>query len=183
METFVKELETALQAAVQKLREEFGGVRSNRPSVGLVENIMVECYERTMPIKQLGSLGIRAPRDIDITVWDQSIVATVAKAIQDAKVGLSVSNEGNVVRATLPPLTDERRAEFMKLVKRMAEEARIKIRGHRDDIVKKIKAAEADKKMDEDAAFRGKEKAQKVVDEVNKKIEAMLEGKLKELSE
>jgi len=183
METFIKELEGALNAAVQKLHEELGGVRSNRPSVGLVENIMVECYGQAMPVKQVGSLGVRPPRDIEITVWDQSIVATVAKAIQDAKVGLSVSNDGNIVHATLPSMTDERRAEFSKLVKRMAEEARIKIRAHRDDVIKKIKAAEADKKLDEDAAFRGKEKVQKIVDETNKKVETMLEGKLKELAE
>jgi ribosome recycling factor len=183
MDTFLKELETALGAAMQKLHEEISSVRSNRPSVGIVENITVECYGQTLPIKQLGSLGIRAPRDIEITVWDQGIVQAIVKAIENAKVGLSVSNEGNIVRATLPSLTDERRAEFAKLVKRMVETARIQIRSHRDDVMKKIKAAEAEKKMDEDAAFRGKERVQKAVDEVNKKIETMLEGKLKELSE
>lgn len=183
MDQFIKEIETALHGIIQKLEEEIRGVRSNRPSVQLVEDIKAEYYGQELPIKQLGSLNIRPPRDIEVHVWDKNAAAAVSKAIENAKMGFSVANEGTVVRVSLPPLTDERRAELMKLVKKMAETARIQIRGKRDDIIKKVKAAEDEKKLSEDQVFRGKEKIQKVVDDANKNVESLLDGKSKELQE
>ncbi len=179
----MKELESALKAAVQKLEDELKAVRGNRPSVQLVEDVKVNYYDQLLSVKQLGSLGVRPPREIEITVWDKNAVGPVSKAIAEAKIGLSVTNEGNVVRASLPPLTDERRQEFMKLVKKMAEATRIQIRTKRDEIIKKIKAAEAEKKLDEDQMFKAKEKIQKQIDEVNKRIEEAVERKMKELAE
>ena len=183
MEVYLKELESALKAAVQKLEDELKAVRGNRPSVQLVEDVKVNYYDQLLSVKQLGSLGVRPPREIEITVWDKNAVGPVSKAIAEAKIGLSVTNEGNVVRASLPPLTDERRQEFMKLVKKMAEATRIQIRTKRDEIIKKIKAAEAEKKLDEDQMFKAKEKIQKQIDEVNKRIEEAVERKMKELAE
>ena len=183
MEVYLKELESALKAAVQKLEDELKAVRGNRPSVQVVEDVKVNYYDQLLSVKQLGSLGVRPPREIEITVWDKNAVGPVSKAIAEAKIGLSVTNEGNVVRASLPPLTDERRQEFMKLVKKMAEATRIQIRTKRDEIIKKIKAAEAEKKLDEDQMFKAKEKIQKQIDEVNKRIEEAVERKMKELAE
>lgn len=183
MEQHQKELEAALGVAVQKLQNEFRAIRSSRPSIQLVEDIPVVYYDEKLTIKQLGSLSVRPPRDIEIGVWDKNAVGPVVKAIQEANVGLSTAADGTVVRASLPPLTDERRAEFVKLVKKMAEETRIQVRGRRDEAIKKIKAAEEEKKLDEDQVFRGKEQIQKLIDETNRKIEAAVEGKLKELNE
>lgn len=183
MEEIFKELEQQLKSFVQKFREELQGIRSGRPTTQLLENIQVEYAGATLPVKQLGSLGVKPPREIDITVWDQAAVASVQKAIEAAKIGLSVSHEGNVIRAFLPPLTEERRAEFKKLVGKMAEEVRIKMRTHRDEANKKVKAAEAAKTLNEDQVFKGKEKIQKAVDEANKQIEGLVENKLKELQE
>jgi ribosome recycling factor len=183
MEVYLKELESVLKAAVQKLQDEFKAVRDNRPSVQLVENVKVNYYDQLLTVKQLGSLGVRPPREIEITVWDKNAVGPVSKAIEEAKIGLSVTNEGNVVRASIPPLTNERRQEFMKLVKKMAEATRIQVRTKRDEIIKKIKAAETEKKLDEDQMFKAKERIQKQIDGVNKQIEGAVESKLKELAE
>jgi ribosome recycling factor len=183
MEQYLKEFESALNAAVQKLENELRAVRGNRPSVQLVEDVKVNYYDQLLSVKQLGSLGVRPPREIEITVWDKNAVGPVSKAIEEAKIGFSVTSEGNAVKLTLPPLTEERRQEVVRLVKKIAEATRIQIRTKRDEIIKKIKAAEAEKKLDEDGVFRAKERIQKQIEEVNGKIERMVGEKLKELAE
>jgi len=183
MEKYLKELEEHLKSVLVRFKEDLGGVRSGRPTTQLLENIMVEYSGGTFPIKQLGSLGIKPPREIDITVWDPSVVNPLIKAIENAKIGLSLQAEGNIIRAFLPTLTQERRDELTKLVKKIAETERIQIRGNRDETNKKIKAAEASKDLNEDQVFKAKEKIQKLVDDVNGQIESLVESKLKELQE
>ena len=173
----------ALTTAVQKFAEELKTIRSSRPSVQLVEDIRVDYYGEMLPIKQLGSISIHPPKNIEIQVWDKNAASPVMKAIEGAGMGLSVGSEGNIVRATLPPLTDERRAEFTKLVKKLAEATRIQIRGRRDDSMKKLKGAEEAGKLSEDQVFKAKERAQKLVDNANRDVETALESKLKELQE
>lgn len=183
MDTLLKELESNLKQSLDFLYAELQGVRSNRPSVGLVEDVKVDAYGQQLTVKEVGSLSVRPPRDIEVSVWDQSILNATAKAIESAKAGFSVSVSGTLIRITLPPLTDERRAELSKLVKKMVEASRITIRGHREEVNKKIRAAEDIGEMSEDQAFKGKEQVQKSVDVANKKIEAMLEAKIAELAE
>ncbi|MFH1246538.1 MAG: ribosome recycling factor [Candidatus Liptonbacteria bacterium] len=183
MDQFVKELEQSLQAIIQKLHDDLQTVRSNRPSVQLVENVRLECYGQPMTVKQVGSLSIRPPRDIEISVWDKSIVGAVTKAIQDANIGLSLSGDGSLIRASLPVLTNERREEFSKMAKKMAEQTHIQIRARRDEINKKVKTAEEEGASSEDQAFKGKEKIQKMVDDTNKRTDALLDAKLAELAE
>jgi len=183
IENILKELEISLKNTAIHLKDELQAVRSNRPSVGLLEDIKVEAYGQEMQVKQLGSLSIRPPREIEVSVWDKSAVGAVAKAIEAAKAGFSVSTDGQTVRVSLPPLTDERRAELTKLVKRMSEDARISVRGERDEAMKKIKAAEESGGIGEDQAFKSKEQAQKLVDQANKEIEGHLGKKLEELGE
>jgi ribosome recycling factor len=183
MDQYLKELEGGLQMAIDHLKEEFQSVRSNRPSVQMVENIKVEAYDQTLTVKELGSLSIRPPRDIEISLWDQSIMPAVMKAIQDAGGGLSVGNSGNIIRASLPTLTNERREEFSKLAKKIAEQGKIAIRMRREEVNRKVKAAEEEGALSEDQAFKGKERIQKSVDEANKKVDAILDAKLSELAE
>ncbi len=183
MDALLKKFEDELKNILNHLQEELRGVRSNRPSVQLLEDVRVDYYGQPMTVKQLGSLSIQPPRDILVSVWDKAAVGAVSKAIETTKAGFSVSTDGNVIRVSLPPLTDERRAELTKLVKKMAEETRISIRGQRDEMMKKIKTAEDGKEISEDAAFRYKEKAQKMVEDTNKGVETATENKLRELSE
>lgn len=182
-DSILKELEIRLKQAVEHLKTELQSVRGNRPSLGLLEDIKVDYYGQALALKQLGSLAIRPPRDIEVNVWDKSAVGAVAKAIEAVKAGFSVASEGNIVRVSLPPLTNERRAELEKLVKKMAESSRIAVRNERDEAIKKTKAAEEERKLNEDDVFRAKEEIQKTVDKVNQNIESLLEAKLKELAE
>ncbi len=183
MDTILKELEISLNQAVKKLEDDLQAVRSNRPSVALLEDVKVSAYDQEMQVKQLGSLAIRPPRDIEITLWDKAVVGAVVKGIESANLGVSVSNEGTLIRISLPALTDERRNELSKLVKKMTEQMRIQVRGLRDEAIKKLHTAENDKKISEDQAFKSKEEIEKMVKDRNQKIEATLEKKLKELEE
>lgn len=182
-EIYIKEIEAAFKGVLEKMKAELQAVRSNRPSVEIIENIQVTYYESQLPIKQLASLGVVPPREIHITPWDKNAMGPIMKAIQDAKIGLTVSSDDKTVRASLPQLTDERREEFMRLAKKLTETFRIQVRNLRDEAIKKVKAAEDRKEMNEDEVFKAKEKIQKAVDQVNKDIEGLLEKKLKELSD
>lgn len=182
-EQLLKELESDFGGVFGRLKEELASVRSGRPSVELVENIKVDIYGQEMTIKQLGSLSVVPPRMIHITVWDKSSVGAVLKAIEGAKIGMTASNDGNTIRASLPTLTDERREELSKLIKKMIEATRIQVRNKRDEVMKKMKAMGDEKVLNEDQIFKLKEKIQKVVDEWNGKIEQAMDLKLKEISE
>ncbi len=179
----LKELEVSLKSATASLREEIQNVRSNRPSVEILENVKVNCYGQMMSVKQLGSLNLRPPREIEIQVWDKNTAQAVIKAIEEAKIGMGVSSDGNVIRASLPVLTDERRKELIKLAGKMTETSKIRLRNLRDDYIKKFKASEEKGEMTEDEFFQAKEKAQKFIDEANREAEKMLEDKTKEIEE
>ena len=180
---YLKELESQFKNAEIKLHEELQSVRSNRPSVEVLESIKVNFYNDWLPLQQMASFAVKPPREIEINVWDKSALNTVAKAIEDAKIGLSIRIDGNVIKAYLPPLSEERREEMTKLVKKMSEATRIQIRSERDEILKKVKAAESTGELTEDQLFKIKEGTQKLTDAVNKNIEILSEKKIKELTE
>lgn len=182
-EKFLRDFEGELKTQAEKLKEDLKMIRSNRPSVELVEGIRVNIYDQQMTIRELGSITLQPPRDVVISVWDKNAAGAVSKAIEDAKIGLSVSHDGNNIRASLPILTDERRAELSKLIKKTTEEARIQVRTRRDEAMKKVKAAKDEKAISEDQEFKMKEKLQKTVEDVNAQIEKLLESKLKEIQE
>lgn len=183
METYVKEIEDALLGVLAKFKEEIKGIRSNRPSVELLEGIRVNCYDSQMPINQVGTLSVGGAREIVINVWDKTIIPAVMSAIQEANVGFSLRNDGMNIIASLPALSEERRQEFMKMVKRISEDFKIQIRNKREESMKKLKGAEDSGEITEDMVFKGKELIQKVVDKYNAEIDKNLEAKIKELGE
>ena len=180
--TDLKQLESKLKSVVESLKTEFQTIRSGRPSPRMVEDILVEAYGQQMPVKALGSISIVPPREIQISVWDQAAVNAVAKAIEKSSLNVAANTDGKLIRINLPQLTDERKKELEKVVRKMAEETRIKIRGARDEANKEIKSLETDKKLSEDAAFKMKEEVQKLVDKINKEVETLLENKLSDLN-
>lgn len=182
-EQLIKDFEKNLKTAVDYLKNELSGVRTNRPSPKLVDNLKVQYMEQEYTIQQLGSISIVPPREIDITVWDPASIASVVKAIETSGMGLTANNDGNLIRINLPTLTDERRDELTKLSKRLAEEAKIKVRASRDDVNKKIEGLFKEKVITEDQKFKSREKAQKAVDRSNEEIEVALSAKIKEISE
>lgn len=179
----ISNLQEELLRIINGLKDVFAGVRSNRPTTKLVEDIKVEVYGQQLPVKQLGSVTISPPRSIQISVWDQSLSAAVVKAVESANVGASVSQRGNIVYVNLPPLTAERRLELVKLVKSMAENYRIRIRSLRDDYNKKNKKAFDNSEISEDDKFRFQEEVQKGIDKANDIVEQLLETKMEELND
>jgi ribosome recycling factor len=181
IETYIKDLETALAGVTGKLKTDLAGVQGNRPSADAIQNITLSLYDQMISIRELGSLSVLPPRTIQITVWDKDAVNPIIKAIEAAHMGLTASNDGTTIRATVSALGDERRDELTKLVKKMAESARIQLRARRDDIMKRVKDSEVAKELTKDDVFKGKEKVQKVIDKVNAEIDALVDGKLEEL--
>lgn len=177
MELELKQFEATLRGIVENFKNEISGIRTNRPTPKLVENISVDYFGQRMTVKQLGSISVAPPREIIISIWDKNAIGATAKAIETSGLGLTANIAGNVIRINLPPMTDERRQEFTKVVKTIAEQARIKIRSQRDEINKQAK-----KLPDEDEKFKSLKKVQEHVDTVNKEIEINLEGKIKEIN-
>jgi ribosome recycling factor len=180
---FVKDIDTALAAVTGKLKQDLGSIRSNRPSPDMIQDLKINIYDQVLSIRELGSLSVLPPRTIQISLWDKDAVGAVTKAIESAHLGLSVSNEGLNIRATLSPLGNERRDEMTKLVRKTVEAARIEIRQRREEVIKRLKDAESKKEATEDEAFKAREKIQKSVEKANKDSEAMMDAKLAELGE
>lgn len=183
METLVKDLEKNAKTVVDALKIDLAGVRANRPSPKLVENIKVDYMDQQLTVKQLGSISILPPREIDISAWDKDAVPAISKAIETSGLGLTANTDGNIIRINLPTLTDERRQELTKLVKSTTEQIKIRIRGLRDDSNKKIEAAFKEKAIGEDQKFKIKKQVQDVVDKTNGEIETALAAKIKEINE
>lgn len=177
MDEIIKDLEQKTKTIFDALRQEIVSIRTNRPTAKLVEDIKADYFGQQMPIKQLASIGIVPPREIDISVWDKNALAPIIKAIESSSLGVTANIDGNLIRINLPPMTDERRKELTKLIKGIVEQSRIKIRAMRDEANKKTKDASEDQK------FKLKEKIQDIVDKTNKEIEALLAAKIKEIEE
>jgi len=179
----LKNLELKVAEAIKRLKEQLAALRGGRPSSKLVEDVLVEYFGQKLPIKQLGSINITPPREIQISVWDKTAASAVLKAIESSNLNISANVEGNLIRINLPPLSGERRQELTKLAKKEAEEVRIEIRGIRDEIIKEINRQFEEKKITEDDKFKFKEKIQENIDKTNEEIEKILENKIKEIEE
>lgn len=182
MERLLENFKKQTVSAMQAFKQEMSGIRTNRPSAALVEHIPVHCYNQTMPLKQVGSIGVLPPREIHIQIWDKSIMPNVVKAIEGATLGLTAHQEGDVVRIHLPELSAERKQELIRYAKKRAEEFRIRLRQERDDANKEIQKMFSDGEAREDVKFKLKEDIQKEVDRTNKEIDAIIELKISEIN-
>jgi ribosome recycling factor len=179
----IKALENKLKTFLEFIKTEFQTIRGSRPSPRMVEDIKVEYFGQMTPIKALGSISVVPPREINISVWDKGVVNAAAKAIEESTLKVTANIDGNTIRINLPSLTEERRKELEKVIKKITEETKIKIRGARDEANREVKRMEDDKKFSEDMAFKKKEEVQKVIDRYNVEVDKILEGKLKEILE
>ncbi len=183
MDTILNELKAKGRDIVEGLKKALSAVRTNRPSAALVDDLKVNYYNQMTPLKQLGTIGIQPPREINIQVWDKSAVPAVAKAIETSTLNLSANIDGQTIRIHLPELSQERREEFTKHVKKISEEHKIQLRHLRDDINRKVQVAFDANELNEDQKFKAKEQIQKEVDGLNDEMEKSLNGKIKEISE
>ncbi|MEK9154701.1 MAG: ribosome recycling factor [Patescibacteria group bacterium] len=177
------DLEKRLNDTINHFKEQLSVIRGGRPSPKLVEDIAVDYFGQKLFVKQLASIGVIPPREIQISVWDKQAVSLIAKAIEVSNLNVSANTEGNLIRINLPPLSSERREELVKIAKKESEEIKIKIRTIRDEMNKKIVHQEEEGKINEDEKFKLKEQVQKSVDKTNKEIENILGNKIKEIEE
>src|SRR3989344_1181046 len=177
------EFKSQTKGIVQKIKDELSSVRTNRPSAGMIENIKAECYGQSMLIKQLGSISILPPREIQIQAWDKEAAQSITQAIESSHTGFTANTEGNTIRVFLPELNKERREELTKHIKKMGEENRIQIRGARDEANKKVERQEKGGELNEDQKFRERNEIQKATEKANQEIEELIERKIKEISE
>lgn len=179
----IQELENKIKETLEYLKEQLAVIRSGRPTPKLVENLPVDYFGQKMSVKQLGSINIIPPREIQISVWDKQAVLGVVKAIENSNLSVSANTDGNLIRINLPALSAERRQELIKVVKKETEEAKIKIRHIRDEFNKKISGQEENGEITEDQKFKLKDEIQKIIDKTNKDIEEIINKKIKEIEE
>lgn len=175
------DLERRMGAALEVLAKEFGGLRTGRASVSLLEHVTVEVYGSKMPLTQVGTVSAPEPRLLTVQVWDAANTKAVEKAIANAGLGLNPQPAGTLVRVPIPGLTEERRAEMTKIAAKYAEQARVAVRNLRREGMDAAKAAQKKGDMSEDEQKRSEDKIQKVTDAWIKKIDDSLTAKEKEI--
>ncbi len=179
MQKFKDEMEKTIGA----LSKSFSRVRTGRASISLLDGIKVDYYGTPTPITQVANVSVPESRLILIVPWDASVISAVEKAIQKSDLGLTPSNDGKAVRLSIPQLTEERRRELVKTVKKMAEEGKIKLRNARRDANEEMKALKKDNKMSEDELFKAQDEVQKMTDQYIEKTDKVLAAKEKEIME
>ena len=163
------------------LKKEFQGIRTGRATPMLLDNVQVESFGTRVPLNQVGNVGVEDARTLRINVWNVEQVKDVEKAITDANLGVGVTPDESGVRITFPELTSERRDTLIKLSKDKLEEARISLRGVRDEVWNDIQKQEKDGEMSEDEKFGAKEEMQKLIDDGNRSLESLGEKKENEI--
>jgi len=176
-----KDFETRMQAAVDALTREFASVRTGRANAALLDAVRVEAYGNMTPINQVASVSVTDPRTILIQPWDASQLKEIEKGIVKSDLGLSPSNDGKVIRLTMPTLTEERRKQLAKTVGKFAEDARVAIRNARREANDRMKALAKDKKISEDEERRGHDQIQKATDRFTAKVDELTKKKEQEL--
>ena len=165
------------------LAKELATIRTGRAAPALLDGIQVESYGARVPLPQAASVSVEDPRTLRISPYDAGAVKVIEKAIAEANLGVSVAADERGVRVMFPELTGERRAQLLKIAKGKLEEARVSLRGVRDEVVRDLEQKEKDGELTKDEKFRAKETLQKKVDEANEKLNGMLERKEKEISQ
>lgn len=165
------------------LKRELGTVRTGRASPALLDHIRVDSYGSKLPLNQVGSVSVEDARTIRITPWDSSQIKEIEKALNGADLGVSVSVDDRGCRVAFPALTAERRVGLVKIAKAKLEDARIALRGARDDTWNDLQKKEKDGDLSEDDKFRGKEDMQKLIDAGNKSLDELFKKKELEIAE
>jgi ribosome recycling factor len=177
------EAETRMKGAIQALEEDLAGIRTGRATPALVERLQVEYYGSPTPLIQLASIGVPEPRSLLIKPFDGSTLKAIERAIQASDLGLTPNNDGKSIRLNLPPLTEERRRDLVKIVHTRVEESRVAVRNVRRDMIRDLHDFEKEKMISEDERKRGEEELQKITDHTIEQINAVGEHKEKEILE
>ena len=172
-----------MQASIEALKKKFASVRTGRASLALLDGLTVDYYGTPTPIQQVASLSLPDSRQIAIQPWEQKIIPEIEKAIMKSDLGITPMNDGKLIRITIPVLTEERRKQLVKVVKKEAEDAKVAVRNIRRDINEELKKLEKEKHISEDEIKKEHDEVQKITDSFVKKVDELLEHKEKEIME
>ncbi len=172
-----------MNKSIEAFQVELTKIRTGRAHVSLLNHIMVDYYGSEVPIGQAANLTVEDARTLAVTPWDKSMVSVIEKAIMKSDLGLNPSTAGTVIRVPMPPLTEERRKELVKVVRELAEDARVAVRNIRRDANNDLKSLLNDKDISEDEDHKGHDLVQQVTNQSTDEIESLLQGKEKELME
>ncbi len=175
--------EDRMRRAVESARRELARIRTGKAALSLLEAIKVECYGTSLPISQVATIAIPEPRLMVIQPWDRSVLPDVEKALLRSELGITPSSDGTVIRLAVPPLTEERRGELQKLVRKLAEDARVQIRMVRREANDELRRLEKDGELPSDEAKKSQSEAQKLTDSHVEEVDTLLKNKEKEILE
>ncbi|MEM6339279.1 MAG: ribosome recycling factor [Pseudomonadota bacterium] len=183
IEILKSDLKNKMEKVLEMLKKEFAGIRTGRASTSLIEFIYVEAYGNKTPINQLGTVSVQDHgKLLTVQVWDKTVVKPIEKAINDANIGVNASSEGQLVRIPIPPLSEERRKEMVKLASKYAEQSKVSVRNVRREGMDIIKQAEKEHKISEDEMHTQSDMIQKITDEYIGKIDEILNHKERDIT-
>jgi len=183
LEKVISVTESKMNTTIELYANELKSIRTGRANIGILDSIKVEYYGEHMPLNQVATLSTPDSHTIIIDPWDKSIIKEIEKEIEKSNIGIKPSNDGNVIRLPIPPLSEERRKEFVKLAKKKAEDFKIAIRNVRREANENIKKLEKDKVISEDDSKKGSDKVQQLTNKFIEKIDKMFQVKEKEIME
>ncbi len=172
-----------MEKTLNNLHSEYASIRAGRASAAVLDRISVDYYGTPTPINQLATVSVAEARILTIQPWDKSVLSAIEKAIQTSDIGINPANDGSLLRLVFPPLTEDRRKEIVKDIKKKAEEAKVAVRSIRRDAIDKLKKKQKASEITEDDLSNGEEKTQKTTDDYIKKIDDMAKDKEKEVME
>ena len=175
------DMQTRVQKTIDSLKKDIQGLRTGRPSTGLLDRIMVDAYGSSVPINQVATVSVPEARMLSVNVWDKNLLKHVEKAIRESSLGLNPMNDGVGLRIPLPPLSEERRVELTKIAGRYTEDAKVAVRNIRRDILDKIKKLKNDNEISEDEQKRYEDEVQKITDTATKEMDELLKAKEAEI--
>ncbi len=181
MQEFNKEFDAKMQKTIEVVNSDFASVRAGRANAAVLDKIVVDYYGTPTPIQQVASISSPDPRSLMVSPWDSSLLKAIEKAIQTSELGINPQNDGKVIRLLFPQLTEERRKELTKQVRKYAENGKVAIRNIRRDAMDRLKAAEKKGEMTEDDRKDCEKELQDITDKNCKKIDELCEKKEKEL--
>lgn len=178
-----EELKESMEKAIRVFEKSLNKVRTGRASLSLLDGIKVEYYGVPTPLNQVATLSIPESRLIVISPWDSSVIGSIEKAIQKSDLGVTPMSDGKLIRISIPPLTEERRKDLVKVVKKLAEECRINLRNGRRDANDNLKTLKKDNDISEDEFYAYQEEVQEITDEYIERTDGILASKEKEIME
>ena len=183
LDEVLKELRTGIEKAIEALRRDLSKVRTGRAHAGMLDSLRIDYYGTPTPVNQMANVSVPEPRLITIKPWEKGQVKAIEKAIRESDLGLNPQTDGELIRLPIPPLTEERRREMVKLTKKHGEECKVAVRKHRRDANEMIDSLDKDGDVSGDDADRAKKKVEEIVADGTKAVDQVIASKEKDILE